>query len=185
MYANREPASEIRRPVLPGGHSKRQAFERYRIHWKTPAKILTERNRGDTHSRGHAGVLRSGCQQKHERKSDGHWTRLGALTKTPTKSDSGCHCSTRNRTENWFTSAANLSKFDLLVLDIIATAPERMSIVLTTNFGFEHWTDVLGPKRLTGTALGRLTHRCVIVETSGECYRLHDSQCRRRTEPKS
>lgn len=41
MYANMEQWSEIRRRVLTGGLSKRQACEQYRIHWKTLAKILT------------------------------------------------------------------------------------------------------------------------------------------------
>ena len=72
-----------------------------------------------------------------------------------------------------------------LLFDVIATAYERSSIVLTTNLGFEQWTEVLGPERLTGAALDRLTHRCVIVETSGESYRLHDAKRRRRVEPKS
>jgi hypothetical protein len=39
--ANKMPWSEIRRRVLTGGLSKRQACELYRIHWKTLAKILT------------------------------------------------------------------------------------------------------------------------------------------------
>jgi DNA replication protein DnaC len=96
----------------------------------------------------------------------------------------------------------HLAKLDLLVLDefgyvpaskagaellfdVIATAYERSSIVLTTNLGFEQWTEILGPERLTGAALDRLTHRCVIVETTGESYRLHDAKRRRRSEPKS
>jgi len=58
-----------------------------------------------------------------------------------------------------------------LLFDVIATAYERSSIILTTNLGFEQWTEILGPERLTGAALDRLTHRCVIVETSGESYR--------------
>jgi DNA replication protein DnaC len=72
-----------------------------------------------------------------------------------------------------------------LLFDVIATAYERSSIVLTTNLGFEQWTEILGPERLTGAALDRLTHRCVIVETTGESYRLHDAKRRRRAEPKS
>ena len=70
-----------------------------------------------------------------------------------------------------------------LLFDVIDTAYERSSIVLTTNLGFEHWTEVLGPERLTGPALDRLTHRCVIVETSGENYRLHAVKRRRWAEP--
>ena len=68
-------------------------------------------------------------------------------------------------------------------IDVIATAYERTSVVLTTNLGFEHWTEVLGNERLTGAALDRLTHRCTIIETAGESYRLQDAKRRRKTEP--
>ncbi|MBX7103179.1 MAG: ATP-binding protein [Gemmataceae bacterium] len=73
----------------------------------------------------------------------------------------------------------------MLVIDVIATAHERSNIVFTTTLGFEQWIEVLGPQRLTGGALDRLTHRCLIVETSGESDRLHDAKSRRRNEPKS
>ena len=68
---------------------------------------------------------------------------------------------------------------------MIATAYERSSVVLTTNLPFEHWTEVLGNERLTGAALDRLTHRCTIVETAGESYRLQDARRRRRPDPKT
>jgi len=67
-----------------------------------------------------------------------------------------------------------------LLFDVIATAYERTSVVLTTNLGFEHWTEVLGNERLTGAALDRLTHRCTIIETTGESYRLQDAKRRRK-----
>jgi DNA replication protein DnaC len=67
-----------------------------------------------------------------------------------------------------------------LLFDVIATAYERTSVVLTTNLGFEHWTEVLGNERLTGAALDRLTHRCTIIETAGESYRLQDAKRRRK-----
>ena len=67
-----------------------------------------------------------------------------------------------------------------LLFDVIANAYERQSIVLTTNLGFEHWTEVLGNERLTGAALDRLTHRATIVETAGESYRLQDAKRRRK-----
>src|SRR6478736_1804229 len=92
---------------------------------------------------------------------------------------------------------SRLSKLDLLVLDelgyvpaskagaellfdVIGTAYERTSVVVTTNLPFENWTEVLGSERLTGAALARLTHRCHIVEMAGESYRLQDAK-RRRT----
>jgi DNA replication protein DnaC len=72
-----------------------------------------------------------------------------------------------------------------LLFDVIGTAYERSSVVLTTNLPFEHWTEVLGSERLTGAALDRLTHRCHIVETTGESYRLQDAKRRRRMGPNS
>src|SRR5271157_6557600 len=67
-----------------------------------------------------------------------------------------------------------------LLFDVIATAYERQSLIVTTNLPFENWTEVLGSERLTGAALDRLTHRCHILETRGESYRLQDAKRRRR-----
>jgi len=67
-----------------------------------------------------------------------------------------------------------------LLFDVIATAYERNSLIVTTNLPFENWTEVLGSERLTGAALDRLTHRCHILETKGESYRLRDAKHRRR-----
>ena len=92
---------------------------------------------------------------------------------------------------------AQLAKLDLLVLDelgyvpaskvgaellfdVISTAYERTSLIVTTNLPFESWTEVLGSERLTGATLDRLTHRCRIIETKGESYRLHDAKARTR-----
>ncbi|MDA1252675.1 MAG: ATP-binding protein [Planctomycetota bacterium] len=46
---------------------------------------------------------------------------------------------------------------------------------------FENWTEVLSSERLTGATLDRLTHRCHILEASGESDRLRDAK--RRTRP--
>jgi DNA replication protein DnaC len=69
-----------------------------------------------------------------------------------------------------------------LLFDVIATAYERNSMIVTTNLPFENWTEVLGSERLTGAALDRLTHRCHIIETKGESYRLQDAKRRRRAK---
>jgi DNA replication protein DnaC len=66
-----------------------------------------------------------------------------------------------------------------LLFDVIATAYERTSVMVTTNLPFEQWTEVLGSERLTGAVLDRLTHRCHIIETTGESYRLKDAKRRR------
>jgi DNA replication protein DnaC len=54
-----------------------------------------------------------------------------------------------------------------LLFDVLSTAYERVSLIVTTNLPFEHWTEVLGSERLTGVALDRLTHRCHILEAKG------------------
>jgi DNA replication protein DnaC len=91
---------------------------------------------------------------------------------------------------------SQLAKLDLLILDelgyvpaskvgaellfeVISTAYERSSVIVTTNLPFEEWTTVLGSERLTGATLDRLTHRCTIIETGKESYRLRDARRRR------
>jgi DNA replication protein DnaC len=66
-----------------------------------------------------------------------------------------------------------------LLFDVISTAYERSSVIVTTNLPFEEWKEVLGSERLTGATLDRLTHRCTIVETGKESYRLRDARRRR------
>ena len=67
-----------------------------------------------------------------------------------------------------------------LLFDIISTAYERQSLMVTTNLPFENWTEVLLSERLTGATLDRLTQRCHIIETRGESYRLQDAKRRRQ-----
>lgn len=93
---------------------------------------------------------------------------------------------------------SSLAKFDVLILDelgyvpasklgaellfeVISSAYERQSLLVTTNLPFEQWTEVLGSERLTGAVLDRLTHRCHILESTGESYRLQDARRRRRS----
>ena len=65
-----------------------------------------------------------------------------------------------------------------LLFDVISTAYERTSVIVTTNLPFEQWTEVLGGERLTGAVLDRLTHRCHILEATGKRYRLKDARRR-------
>jgi DNA replication protein DnaC len=66
-----------------------------------------------------------------------------------------------------------------------AHAYERTSLIVTTYLPFWSWTEVLGSERLTGATLDRLTHRCQIIETKGENYRLQDAKARTTRSPKS
>ncbi|NIU63789.1 MAG: ATP-binding protein [Pseudomonas stutzeri] len=67
-----------------------------------------------------------------------------------------------------------------LLFDVISTAYERTSLIVTTNLPFENWVEVLGSERLTGATLDRLTHRCHILECNGQSYRLADAKRKRR-----
>ena len=46
-----------------------------------------------------------------------------------------------------------------LLFDVIGTAYERSSAIVTTDLPFEEWKEVLGSERLTGATLDRLTHQ--------------------------
>ena len=68
-----------------------------------------------------------------------------------------------------------------LLFDVISSAYECQSLIVTTNLPFENWTEVLSSERLTGATLDRLTHRCHILEASGQSYRLRDAKRRKQT----
>ena len=55
-------------------------------------------------------------------------------------------------------------------------------MIVTTNLPFDRWTEVLGNERLVAAALDRLTHRCHLLEATGESYRLKEAR-RRQGSP--
>ena len=68
-----------------------------------------------------------------------------------------------------------------LLFEVISTACERSSVIMTTNLTFEQLTEVLLSERLTGATLDRLMHRHSIVGICGDSYRLQDTRRRRRS----
>jgi DNA replication protein DnaC len=71
-----------------------------------------------------------------------------------------------------------------LLFDVISTSYERTSVIVTTNLPFERWTEVLGNERLVAATLDRLTHRCHLLEATGESYRLKEARRRQRASEK-
>jgi DNA replication protein DnaC len=67
-----------------------------------------------------------------------------------------------------------------LLFDVLSTAYEKTGVIVTTNLPFERWTEVLGNERLTGATLDRLTHRCHMLEATGESYRLKEARRRQK-----
>ena len=63
-------------------------------------------------------------------------------------------------------------------------AYERTSVIVTTNLPFQQWPEILGNARLTGAVLDRLTHRCHILEATGESYRQRAARKRIKSQEK-
>jgi DNA replication protein DnaC len=59
---------------------------------------------------------------------------------------------------------------------LVAAAYETRSLILTSNWAFEQWTNFL-PDAATATAiLDRLLHHCQVVVLSGDSYRLREAK---------
>ena len=84
---------------------------------------------------------------------------------------------------SWF------KKCDLLIIDefgylpvsrteanfffsLISELYENASIIITSNKGFEGWAEILGDSILATALLDRLTHRCQILNLTGDGWRV-------------
>jgi len=82
-----------------------------------------------------------------------------------------------------------IKKCDLLIIDefgylpvsrteanfffaLISELYENTSVVITSNKGFEGWAEILGDAILATALLDRLTHRCQIINLTGDGWRL-------------
>lgn len=61
-----------------------------------------------------------------------------------------------------------------LFFQLVTDLHEQASIVITTNKGFEEWTEFLGDPALTTAVLDRLTYRCDMINLEGRSYRLEN-----------
>jgi DNA replication protein DnaC len=59
---------------------------------------------------------------------------------------------------------------------LVAAAYETRSLVITSNWAFEQWTNFL-PDATSATAiLDRLLHHCEVVVLEGQSYRLREAK---------
>lgn len=52
----------------------------------------------------------------------------------------------------------------------------RKSTIITTNLGFDRWSEIFGDPILTAALVDRITHKAYLVNMNGESYRLKETQ---------
>lgn len=52
----------------------------------------------------------------------------------------------------------------------------RKSTIITTNLGFDRWTEIFGDAVLTAAMVDRLTHKAILIDMNGESYRLKETR---------
>lgn len=52
----------------------------------------------------------------------------------------------------------------------------RKSTIITTNLGFDRWKEIFGDEVLTAAMVDRLTHKAIMVNMTGESYRIKESK---------
>ncbi|MBQ6150857.1 MAG: IS21-like element helper ATPase IstB [Mogibacterium sp.] len=61
-----------------------------------------------------------------------------------------------------------------LFFQLVSELQEKTSIIITTNKGFEQWTEFLGDPALATAILDRLSFRCDRITMKGKSYRLEN-----------
>ena len=59
-----------------------------------------------------------------------------------------------------------------LFFTFVSAMSEKTSLIITSNKGFDKWTEFLGDATITTAILDRLIHHCEIVNMTGNSYRL-------------
>ena len=72
-----------------------------------------------------------------------------------------------------------------LFFQLVSDLQEKSSIIITTNKGFEEWTEFLGDAALATAILDRLSFRCDKIQIDGKSYRLENRKSFLDTEDKN
>lgn len=59
-----------------------------------------------------------------------------------------------------------------MFFQLISALHEQASLIITSNKGFEDWTELLGDPALTTAVLDRIAYRCELFNMNGKSYRL-------------
>lgn len=52
----------------------------------------------------------------------------------------------------------------------------RKATIITTNLGFDRWTEIFGDQVLTAAMVDRLTHKAILVNMNGKSFRVKESK---------
>lgn len=52
----------------------------------------------------------------------------------------------------------------------------RKATIITTNLGFDRWTEIFGDQVLTAALVDRLTHKAILVNMNGKSFRVKESK---------
>ena len=63
-----------------------------------------------------------------------------------------------------------------LFFTFVSVMSEKTSLIITSNKGFDEWTEFLGDATITTAILDRLIHHCEIINMTGNSYRLEHHQ---------
>ena len=63
-----------------------------------------------------------------------------------------------------------------LLFSFVSACHETKSLVVTSNKGFDEWTDFLGDPVIATAILDRLIYKCEIINLTGEGYRIRHRQ---------
>ena len=61
-----------------------------------------------------------------------------------------------------------------LLFQFVSSRYEKRSTIYTSNKSFSEWGEVLGDAVMASAVLDRILHHCVVINISGESYRLKD-----------
>ena len=59
-----------------------------------------------------------------------------------------------------------------LLFHIISLWYEKIPVIITTNLEFKEWDSIFHNSKMSVALLDRLTHKCEIIETGKESFRL-------------
>jgi DNA replication protein DnaC len=63
-----------------------------------------------------------------------------------------------------------------LLFTHLSLRASRKSTIITTNLGFDRWTEIFGDQILTTAMVDRLTHKAILINMNGQSFRVKESQ---------